>query len=293
MQVAIHLGAHCTDEDRLLKSLLQNADLLSKEGISVPGPGRHRKTLNDVTAKLAGARASQDTQAMLRDAILDDDSAERVVLANENFLCVHGWIFDNGLLCGKSDFKTEWLRNVFPDDQVEFFLGIRNPATFIPAAFRHPNQVKEDFADFLSNADVTDIRWSDVLVSILESNPECPITVWCNEYTPFIWPEVMREVSGHDAFTRMMGGFNILGTIMRREGMRRLRAYLGEHPPTNEIQRRRIISAFLDKFAIEDEIEDEIDLPGWTEILVQEMTELYEEDLFEIQKLPRVKLITP
>ncbi len=41
MQIALHIGAHCTDEDRLLKCLLMNKEILSDVGTAVPGPGRY------------------------------------------------------------------------------------------------------------------------------------------------------------------------------------------------------------------------------------------------------------
>ena len=44
---------------------------------------------------------------------------------------------------------------------------------------------------------------------------------------------------------------------MSKEGMQRFAAYLKSHPDMTEIQKRRVISAFLDKFALEEEIEEE------------------------------------
>ena len=73
--------------------------------------------------------------------------------------------------------------------------------------------------------------------------------------------------------------------------MRRLRAYLSSHPPKNEIQRRRVLAAFLDKYALEDAIEEDLDVPGWTPELVEQMTRDYEEDLSEIAELPGVTFI--
>ncbi|MCI5096467.1 MAG: hypothetical protein MRY77_09145 [Rhodobacteraceae bacterium] len=59
------------------------------------------------------------------------------------------------------------------------------------------------------------------------------------------------------------------------------------------VQKRRVMGAFLDKFAIDDMVEDELDLEGWTEELVDEMTERYEEDTYVIQQMPGVNLIAP
>ena len=43
----------------------------------------------------------------------------------------------------------------------------------------------------------------------------------------------------------------------------------------------------------EDELEEELDLPGWTEELVEDMTEIYDEDVFRIQRIPGINLIMP
>jgi hypothetical protein len=293
MQIAIHLGVHCTDDDRVLKTLLNNKGVLSKECISIPGPGRYRNQLMKVVQKLKGAEASADTCDMLLDEIVDDDTTTRVVLTHDHFICVPGRIFDNGVLYDKAGYKPMWLRNTFPGAEIEFFLSIRNPATFIPAAFRHPAQKTENFATFMNGVDVYDIHWSDVIIAIKESNPDCPITVWCNEDTPLIWPEIIREISGHNSSKRLKGGFDVLATIMQKEGMRRLRTYLGTNPPQNENQRRRILAAFLDKYLIEDAVEEVLDVPGWTDELVEALTQTYEDDLLEIEKIPGVTFIAP
>ena len=75
--------------------------------------------------------------------------------------------------------------------------------------------------------------------------------------------------------------------------MKRFRAYLKAHPIMTEIQKRRVIAAFLDKFALDEEVVEEVDLPGWTEDLITQMTELYEEDIFVMQRLPGVEMIVP
>ena len=100
-------------------------------------------------------------------------------------------------------------------------------------------------------------------------------------------------MSGHDPLTRLKDDFGIMHTIMKPAGLKRMNAYLAANPPQTEVQRRRILAAFLEKFAIEDEVEEELDAPGWTETLVAELTEFYEEDLFEIERLSGVTFLSP
>jgi hypothetical protein len=54
-----------------------------------------------------------------------------------------------------------------------------------------------------------------------------------------------------------------------------------------------VIAAFLDKFALDDEIEEELDMPGWTEALVDDLSDQYDEDVLAIQRMPGVTMIAP
>ncbi len=108
-----------------------------------------------------------------------------------------------------------------------------------------------------------------------------------------IWPQVIREIAGLELGEEIVGEFDLLNDIMSKEGMQRFAAYLKSHPDMTEIQKRRVISAFLDKFALEEEIEDELDLAGWTKDLMDDMTDVYDEDMLEVQRIPGITLIAP
>ena len=45
MQIALHIEENCTDDDRILKSLLKNGSAYADNGIKVPGPGEYRRLL--------------------------------------------------------------------------------------------------------------------------------------------------------------------------------------------------------------------------------------------------------
>ncbi|KKL65865.1 hypothetical protein LCGC14_2150710 [marine sediment metagenome] len=290
MDIAFHIGAHCTDEDRLLKSLLRNREDLLALGISVPGPGKYRGVLRDVVTKLRGGQASSQTQDAVLETVLEGDDPSRLVLSNQSFISMPSMSVGDGMLYPKA-FKAAWLRNIFPDHRVEFLVGLRNPATFLPALWRLSGSDRTEFATFLGNSDPLELRWSHMLARLREACPDAPIKVWCNEDTPLIWEEVLRAVTAAPDGTRIIGGFDILRTIMTSEGMNRLRAYTKAHPPEDAETRRRIVSAFLAKFALEDEIEEEFDLPGWTPALVDTISTRYDEDIEIISAMPGVTVI--
>lgn len=291
MDVIFHIGAHCTDEDRLLKCLLQNRDTLSKEGVVVPGPSRYRPLLREILVSLKGRPATAEMQQMLLDAATDGASAKRLILAHDSFLCIAARALGQHMLYPLAGEKVHRLSQLFPDDRCEFFLGLRNPATFIPALFAKSNE--EDFEGFISGVDPRALRWSDTVLRIRNAVPEARLTVWCNEDTPLIWPELVTRIAGLRPGTPLKGTDDLLAAIMQPNGLKRLHQYLETKPPADPAQRRRIVTAYLEKYAIPEALEEEIDLPGWTTRLIDELTEGYDVDVEEIERLEGVNFIAP
>lgn len=291
MQIIVHTGAHFTDEDRLIKCLMRNQDDFAKKGIAVPGPSRYRSLLKTTLNAMRETAPAPDARAVLLDAILDDAQADRMILSNSHFFGAPRASMRHGMIYPMAPERMAYMVRLFPHDQVEMFMALRNPASFLPALFKR--SPKQEFERFTGGVDPRHVRWSQTLEQIREAAPEVDITVWCNEDTPLIWAHIIRELAGLEAGTRITGGFDLLSEIMTDEGMRRFRAYLSDHAGMTEVQKRRVISAFLDRFAIEDELEEELDLPGWDEPLVEEMTEIYDDDVYRIQHIPGVTFIEP
>lgn len=291
MQIIVHTGAHSTDDDRLLKCLLRNKELLSQHGTAVPGPGKYRALLKDSFKAMENAEPAPGAREVLIDAILDDEVADRLVLSNEHFFGSQRFCLGEGRFYPEAEARMRNLRQLFELDRIEMFMAIRNPATFLPAALAKASRKRIE--EMLAETDLRALCWSDLFERLRAAVPDVPITVWCNEDLPLIWGQVVRELAGLEMSEKIAGNFDLLSEIMTQEGMQRFRVYLHQHPGMTEMQRRRVIAAFLDKFAIDDEIEEVLDLPGWTEALVEEMTELYDEDMFRIQRLPGVQMITP
>jgi hypothetical protein len=288
MEIIFHLGAHCTDDGLLIRSILKNRAKLAEEGIGVPGPSRYRELLGEASTALRGEPAHEETEAELVDAIRDDETAERVILSSENFLCRADVVLAADGLYPKAQ-KSAWLRQCLPSHDVGFAMAVRNPATFVPELL---HQIGKD-EEALDDVSITDLLWSEVLADIVVANPGAQILTWCHEDTPFIWSEIIREMTGHDPFTEMDGEFDMLDRIMSRDGMTRLVDFLEARQVTSQSKRRKAVSAFLEAHAIEDAVEAEIDLPGWSDETVDMLTELYEDDMERIAQMPEVTLITP
>ncbi|APE43871.1 hypothetical protein BOO69_10950 [Sulfitobacter alexandrii] len=291
MQLILHTGAHYTEQDRLIKSLMRNAPQLRERGVMIPPPGNYRKLVRDTLNAMHRTPAGPEARDVLLDVILEDEDADRVILSDPNFFRTAGTAVRQGMLYPDAAARMRNMADLFPDDDLEIFLAIRNPAALLPVL--HSVALEKSDTAFWGGKGPMDVKWSDTLSAIRQAAPRLPITVWCNEDMPLIWSQIIREMAGLEHHEKIAGGFDLLAAIMSKEGMQRFRAYLDNHPGMSEMQKRRVIGAFLDKFALEDEIEEELDMPGWTDELVEQMTELYDEDVLTIQRIPGVTMVTP
>ncbi len=291
MQVVFHIGAPCTDGDLLIGSLLKNRAVLAREHVIVPQPTRYRAVVRDTGRALSGRSATDEVQEALLDAIVDEMDVDRLILSDPRFICINRLVVQGAQIWPMIDRQAAQLRALFPEAEVEFFIGMRDPATLIPALFRSSRF--KDFEEFTENMQPHAVAWSEMLRRLRVAQPDCPVYTWCNEDTPLLWGEVMRELAGVGGDVTLDGMDDLAETIMEEAGFGRMKAYLRDNPPETEMQRRRIVAAFLDRYAREDAIEETLDLPGWTEDLIEDMTASYEADMDVIARIPGVTLLAP
>ena len=289
MDVVYHIGAHCTDDGELRTALVRNRDRLAAEGIVVPYAARYRTVLRDAINSLQGAPASPEMQETLLDAITEHDRIGRLVLSNENFISGGNRALGAGQFYPVAYEKAQGFRSLFPDAGCEFHVAIRNPAAFLPALYGRLRDV--DYDQFIAGTDPLALRWSDFVVRLRDATPDARVVVWCDEDAPLIWPEVLRTVAGVGPEVELAGSTGRLAAMMSAPGLRKLEDYLAANPPETVEQRRRITAAFLDKYALDDALEEELDLPGWTYDYVEAITEAYEEDAAEIAHLDGITFI--
>ena len=288
MRIVYHLGAHCTDEERLLRCLVTNRKLLAEQNIAIPDAGNYRRLLRDTAVELKGSVASPELQAKVLHELIGDETPERAILSWDSFLSFPQWALRSSLY-GFAGERVRAFTQIFPQIEAELALGIRNPATFLPALFAR--QKGKTYAEFMEGCDPRHIRWSDVVRQILAQSPNVQMTIWCDEEAPLIWPEVLQAVSGHDDATQLAEADELIAQLMNADGLARMRKYMASHPPANVQQRRRIHAAFLEKFALPGAMDYSFELPGWTEDLVQELTANYREDIQRLADIPNVDFI--
>lgn len=291
MEIALHIGANCTEGERLLKSLLRNANRLARGGIAVPGPTRYRSVLREAVLAEVRGQGTPSAREVLLDAILDGREARRVVLSNNAFMALPAMVLDGRAFFGTAPVKVQALGDIFAEDRVELFLTVRNFATWLPAV--HAQVPNRGWTSFSAGIDPAALRWSELVERLRRAVPDTPITVWCNEDSALVWGELMGRMAGVPVEDPLDGRYDMMAAITAQDGMDRFEKYMALHPGLGAAQERRVIGAFLDKYAIAERVEEEVDLPGWDEALVEDLTRAYEADVEAIGRLGDVTLVAP
>ena len=295
MHLVFHVGAHATDDERLIRTLAANSEAMAQAEAHAPAPGVYRTALRDTLIALRGRPADAATQEALRKACLRgiETPVERLVFSYENFLALPNRVIGASGLYPAAAEKLPPLANLFPQARTEFFLGLLNPAVLIGALLARQNG--RSYEEMMEGHAPQALRWGPVVARMAQAAQQAgaSLVVWCNEDLPLILPEVLRAMSGVAETTPLAGEMALVEDLMDPEGARRLRAYLAQHPPQTAEQRRKVVIAFMEQFARPEAMATDLPLPGWTDETVEEITALYEEDVAQIAGMASVRLITP
>ncbi len=289
--IAYQLGAPGTNGGQLVWSLRKIAGWLLEQQIVVPRPGEYRDRIPKALKSLDGAPATPDLSRDLMRQLTRDRAARRIVLSNDKYLGVPAWIFYTGVFYHNAAPNAAALRNLFPDNPCEFHLMIANPAIFIPAVFE--TQRAKSYEKFIQGVDPLEVRWSDVIARIRAVCPDVPIRVCCNEDSPVIWGDVLRHLAGLPSETVLETETEMAERLLEDAGAEAMKAFLDAHPKLTSTQRQDVLVRFLEKFARDDLLDEVIDLPGWTEELITQMSLAYDVDLELIAEMEGVELIEP
>ena len=213
-------------------------------------------------------------------AHFSEEDADRLILSNAYFFgapraTIHGW-----LLHPFAAERTAQIRKLFPDDEIEIFMALRYHVPLLPAMFEH--SPKPSMTSYLGVDEPCDICWFDTIHAIRNAVPHLTITVWCNEDTPLLWLQIIHELAGLELGREIFDEFDLLNKNMSKEAMQRFAAYLKSHPVMTKIQKRHVIFALLNEFALAQKIEENLTLAGWTKDLMNDMTDVCEEDTLDV-----------
>lgn len=291
MQIAFHMGVHGTDRDRLLKTLLNNRAALRAVGTEVVTPARHRGLFEEALASLNGGPATPEMEQIMLDAMLEEEDPRRVVMSTPTFMGAPGRAVGRGGLYPQMGLRAAALARLFPSARTEFFVALRNPATLLAEVL--PQFAGGGYLDLMQGNEPHHLRWRDPIRQLVRAAQGRRVVLWCNEDVPLIWPELIRLIGGLPEGVPLAGNLPYMHDLLGGDGMERLREAMSGRDQTNVAQRRAVYGTVLEAHALPEVVEQEVDLPGWTQETVDRVGADYRADLAEIAVLPGVEFILP
>ncbi|MBM3604638.1 MAG: hypothetical protein FJX25_07735 [Alphaproteobacteria bacterium] len=291
MQMVFHMGVHGTDGDRLLKTLVGNRATLQKAGTEVVRPSRHRGIFEEALKSLQGGPATPEMEQIMLDAILDSGNPRRVVTSTPTFMGAPGRAVGREGLYPQIGLRAAALARLFPSARTEFFVALRNPATLLTEVL--PQFGGSGYDDLMQGCHPLQLRWREAIQRLVGAAQGRRIVLWCHEDVPLIWPEVVRIVAGMTPEVPLSGGLVYMQDILGDEGIARLREAMGGQDQMSVASRRKIYADMIARHALPGTLEQAVDLPGWTQELVDQVSENYRADVAEIAVLPGVEFLLP
>ena len=291
MQVLIHFGTHGTEPERMIRTLMDNRDWLLANGTEVVPPGRYKGVLDESLNSLQGGDASPAMEEVLYDALLESDKVKRMILSQAPLIGTPPRCLNQQGFFPIAGTRMRQVAGLFPSAEVEVSLAIRNPAAQIP--FLASRIVEGDPARVLGNLDPMSLRWAPAMRRIVEAMQGRRVIVWCYEDTPLIWPEVVRRIARMPTDVPLKSGLAVLGDVLTPTGMTELRDRLTEAGRLTIDARRALFADILGRHARPDKVTEPVMMPGWTQDLVDDITDAYEADVAEIAALPGVEFLGP
>ncbi|MFV0411246.1 MAG: hypothetical protein ACK5LJ_16560 [Paracoccus sp. (in: a-proteobacteria)] len=289
MQIAYHVGVHGSDRDRIIRTLMRNRETLWPLGIQIPAPRRYAGIFGDAISALKKGAADEETQELLLASVMDSDHAERLILSQSGFIGMPPKAISHHGMYPRSADRLTGLSNLFPETVVEFFTGLVHPARQIDAVVRFCGG---NYDEVMSGIDPRTLRWAPMVQRWLDAIPDRDIVIWAQEDLPFIWPELLRRMAGVPTETPLQGDDLILADILPEDTLRALKAEMTATPNLTAGQRRAMVERALTALDEVPAMEVELSLTNWSQSLVDELSDIYAEDLAEIAALPGVEFMS-
>ncbi|PCH95178.1 MAG: hypothetical protein COB84_06605 [Rhodobacteraceae bacterium] len=292
MDIRIFVGAHQTTSHSMTHILQQNAELLGQQGISYcsDAPLAVRQ-INATLKSITDGHDPQKAAQSLVQQLSGDQNSKRLLIVNPDIIGAATKPFDTELFYPQVDKLIQQLRNAFIGFDLKIFAATNNPASFIPASYSKSlmSAIFDPFQEYIDGADIQGYRWSSFIQRI-QHDDRNHLTVWRTEDYNYIWRDVLQ------AFTGIANGQDFIGTSQHEntglslEGAQLMQRYILENPPRTKQGFDKTKTVFLERFP---NSADALTGTDWSADLVQELTDLYADDWYYIERMNNVTTIQP
>ncbi|NOC94284.1 hypothetical protein GS610_20380 [Ruegeria sp. HKCCD6228] len=289
MQVAIHAGVAFSDEGLVMSSLGANRSVLAKYRTAVLGPRRSRLFVKVMSDSILQGVSDADARNRLSELVAGNQNLDRVVVSSDKFFGPRRTALQDGQIYPFAGNRTAHTDTLLDGVQVQVFAGLVNPGVFIPKILA---SIHEDHRrDILASTDLSCLSWLGMIEDLRDLAPQVQLTLWEHENSPLIWGDIIRAIAGLPDEAVLHEEFAFLSSLLTEAGQRHVLDIVRKGDAIDHGRRREEMANILDEYARPEQIEEELDLPGWNSDIVEAFTELYEQDLATIRSMPDVHVL--
>ncbi|NOD62071.1 MULTISPECIES: hypothetical protein [unclassified Ruegeria] len=289
MQVIIHAGAAFADEGHILSSLVANRQMLAEMKTAPMGPRMSRQFVKIMSDALIHGTSIEETRDSLAPLFPQDVNLERVILSSDKFFGPRRTALQHGQIYPFAGRRTAFTETLLEGAQLELFIGLVNPGLFIPKTLM---SIHEDHRrDILASTDLSCLSWLSMIEDLRELAPQFKLTVWENENLPLIWGDIIRAMTGLPIETLLPDEYSFLSSLLTDAGQRQVQEILGRRTPLDLQGQREELAQVLEDQARPEQVEEELDLPGWNTDIFDAFTELYAQDMAAIRTMSDIRVL--
>ena len=290
MDLRLHIGVHRTGTQHLRKMLALNSDLLMEAGICVPSTELAEKAFARAMRQMKANDDIGKINADLLSSLTEDKEYRRIVMIDPNIAGTLMRPIGKEFFYPRIGTTISRIVTALEGLPTRLFVGIRNPATFIPSCYSTGIRSKPDvsFEKFVAEANLQGLRWSDFLHRAQMKKSDLPMTIWRYEDYPFIWRDVVQAFTGIENREDLVGTKAPVNSGLSLRGAILMHTYLSENKINTLEEFANVRSAFDQKFP--SHLGHNHDL-HWPVELTDGLTENYEDDWYYIERMENVETI--
>lgn len=289
MQVAVHAGVAFSDEGLVMSSLGANRRILADYRTAVLGPRRSRQFVKVVSDSILQGQPDAETRNTLAELVTGNPNLNRVILSSDKFFGPRRTALQHGQIYPFAGKRTAYTESLLDGAQVEVFAGLVNPVVFIPKILA---SIHEDHRqDILASTDLSCLSWLGMIEDLLDLAPQVQLTLWEHENSPLIWGDIIRAIAGLPDEAPLHEEYAFLSSLLTEAGQRHVLDIVRKGDALDRTSRREEMANILDEYARLEQIEEELDMPGWNADIVEAFTDLYEQDLATIRSMSDVRVL--
>lgn len=282
----VHFSIPFYAGDQLIRSLGSVAGLFSNHGISIPAPDIYRPIFGD---KVRGQDGGQFTPMEITDLSAKMGlEKDLVILSFNDFLCVPNNIFEGGVVYKHIVDRISYLKAAFPNREIKLFFSAASPAA-IMCALINENSLNPHLQQV-----ATTIRplWMDMVEKVKTHHPEINSVIWATEDTPATWPVVLRTILDRPEPFNVPGSLSMAAALLDDVKKELFQRRLDAHAPKSEKDLVMLINEFIKEHADPELLSFEVDIPGWTQDIIDDFELLYQQDIDFCADIDGTRVIT-